>query len=181
MYVKINDYKTINTDLIQEVYIQNNNVYARINGAANTLYYGKTEQDAKQFLSTFITSIKAEQVDINKILNDAFPPEVKTLQVSPTSITQNGVVTITITLDKAVTSTSDITLNVDSKMTVKQALALNSAKTQATATYTATTVGTSAISAKTTKGKITKTAKVTITAAEAAASTSEFGKRALKD
>lgn len=180
MYVKINDYKRINTDEIQEVYIQDKTVYARINGIPYSLYTGTSAQLATQFFDTFITTIKAEEIDMDKILEEAFPPEVTSLSASPSTITQNGVVTITINLSKAVKQTSDITLTVDSKMTVKTALALNAAKTQATATYTASTVGTSVISAKTVKGKTTKTANVVISAATQA-STSEFGKRALVD
>lgn len=180
MYVKINDYKKINTSEIQELYIYGNSVCARISNVSTTLFTGKNESEAKQFLTTLSSILKIEEVDIATVINTTFPPEVKTLQVSPTSITQNGVVTITITLDKAVASTSDITLNVDSKMTVKQALSLNSAKTQATATYTATTVGTSEISVKTAKGKVTKTANVIINA-PAEIKEVEFGKRALAD
>lgn len=162
MYVKINDYKRINTDEIQEVYIQDKTVYARINGTPYSLYVGTSVATANQFLNSFMKTIKAEEIDMSKILEEAFPPEVTSLSISPKTVNQNGVVTITINLSKAVNSTSDITLTVDNKMTVKTALALNTAKTQATATYTATTVGTCNISVKTVKGITTKTDKVTI-------------------
>lgn len=180
MYIKINDYKTINTDAIQEVYIQDKNVYARVNGTPYSLYVGTSATLAKQFFDNFLASIKAEEIDMDKILEEAFPPEVTSLSVNPTTVTQNGVVTITINLSKAVKQTSDIALTVDSKMTVKTALALNQAKTQATATYTASTVGDCNISVKTVKGKTTKTAKVKINA-PAEIKEVEFGKRALAD
>lgn len=79
MYIKINDYKVINANLIQEVCIQDRNVYARINGMTYSLYTGESQQQAIQFLKTFMEHIKAEQSDINSIIESTFKPEVKTI------------------------------------------------------------------------------------------------------
>ena len=162
MYLKLNPEQIINLDQVSEVGVSYNDCYLRAGGHTYNIFSGENNQDALSILDAFIRINQLQVKDINEVIDEVFPPEVKSLIALPTPVKQESDVTITIDLDKPVNSESDITLNVDNKMTVKTALKLDKSKVQATAVYTAKTVGNCTITAKTTDGKILKGTSVNI-------------------
>lgn len=162
MYLKLNPEQLINLDQVSEVGVSYNDCYLRAGGHTYNIFSGENNQEALDILDAFIRINQLQVKDFNDVIDEVFPPEVKSLVALPTPVKQEQDVTITIDLDKPVNSESDIVLTVDNKMTVKTALKLDKSKVQATAIYTAKTVGTCSITAKTVDGKTLRGASVTI-------------------
>lgn len=181
MYLKLNDEQLINLETVTEVGVSHNDCYIRTNSNTYNIYSGENNEDAISIMEAFIKVNQIQTMDISTIIDEVFPPEVKSITAIPMTVNKNDTVTITIDLDKPVQSIADLKLTVDGRMSVKQTMTLDKSKVQATATYTAITTGVSNISAKTNKGKVLKTISVTINELPEVQSDIEFGKRALKN
>lgn len=168
MFLKFNEFKYTNIIDINEISVEKRDlsyiVYMRRGGGSEIIFTSQDKSKVDLFISKLFEMTKECVVDIGNIIYDITPPEVTKLTVQPKKVYENDEVTITINFNAPVKQVSEITFNVESKMTVKTPLALSPDKMSATAVYTATSSGECPISVKVTKGQVVKHTIVNIEA-----------------